>query len=279
MKKCVLANQRWSGLNSDLVCKTLNPRNLAAIIFLSTAKQSPIYSVILSGHRGRLFHHLGSSSLNLFRSALHLMLLLGLLLVAAYADSPADRTDVKRDQRQIPETTYKIQAGLEGEIYPVFANYASLQKQDKRTQSVVSVTVSNPGNTPLRQRMAVQIVGWSDQEIQVADVGAKATQTFVFAPAFLPRFYQNHEIVAATAHVSVSDMAGRSVYETTMPVRLRSSEHMYCGSSFKDAPFIASWVTPHNAHVEAILAQAKELTPDRRLPGYEPWNNPTQQDH
>lgn len=207
------------------------------------------------------------------------MLLLCLLLVSAYASSPADPKDnVKGDQRQIPQPAYKIEAGLEGEIYPVFANYASLQKQDKRTQSVVSVTVSNPGNTALHQRMAVQIVGWSDQEIQVADVGAKTTQTFVFAPAFLPRFYQNHEIVAATAHVAVSDMSGHAVYETTMPVRLRSAEDMYWGSSFKYAPFIASWVTPHNARVEAILAQAKELTPDRRLPGYEPWKNPSQQE-
>lgn len=207
------------------------------------------------------------------------MLLFGLMLVSAYADNPADRNDaVKRDQRQLPEPAYKIQAGLEGEIYPVFANYASLQKREQRSLSVVSVTVSNPGDTPLRRRMAVQIVGWSDQEIQVADIGAKATQTFVFAPAFLPRFYRNHEIVAATAQVSVSDMSGHSVYETTLPVRLRSSEDMYWGSSFKYAPFIASWVTPHDARVEAILAQAKELTPDRRLPGYEPWKNPSQQE-
>jgi hypothetical protein len=200
----------------------------------------------------------------------------GLLLgavVSASAGGPADRSNARRT-----EPTYKIQAGLEGEIYPVFANYASLQKQDQRSLGVVSVTVFNPGDAPLRQRVAVKIVGWSDQEIQVADVVAGATQTFIFAPAFLPRFYQNHEITAATAQVSVSDMSGHSVYETTMPVRLRSSEDMYWGSGFKYAPFIASWVTPHNARVEALLAQAKELTPDRRLPGYETWKNPSQQE-
>ncbi|MFI5105107.1 MAG: hypothetical protein ACHP79_09315, partial [Terriglobales bacterium] len=210
------------------------------------------------------------------------MLLTALLLgpvASAYAEDPSDRADTtKRDLRQRLEPTYKIQAGLDGEIYPVFANYASLQKRDERSLGVVSVTVSNPGDTPLRQRVAVKIVGWSDQEIQIADVGAGATQTLIFAPAFLPRFYQNREIIAATAQVSVSDMAGRSGYEGTMPVRLRSSQDMYWGSGFKYARFIASWVTPHDARVEAILAQAKEYTPDRRLPGYEPWKNPGQQE-
>jgi hypothetical protein len=206
------------------------------------------------------------------------MVLSGLLL-GPMASPYADTSDAgKRDERLRTEPTYKIQAGLEGEIYPVFANYASLQKQDKRSLGAVSVTVSNPGATPLRQRVAVKIVGWSDQEIQIADVAAGATQTFIFAPTFLPRFYQNHEIIAATAQVSVSDMSGHSVYETTMPVRLRSSEDMYWGSSFKYAPFIASWVTPHDARVEALLAQAKELTPDRRLPGYESWKNASQQE-
>ncbi|HJX85048.1 MAG TPA: hypothetical protein VJ723_11950 [Candidatus Angelobacter sp.] len=198
----------------------------------------------------------------------------GLLLGFAFPDSTSD---VNAPPSRL-EPTYKVQVGLEGEIYPVFANFASLQQRDKRSLSVVSVTVSNPSKTPLRERVAVQIVGWSDLEIQIADVAAGSTQTFIFAPAFLPRFYQNHEIAAATAHVSVSDMSGHSVYETTMPVRLRSSEDMYWGSSFKYAPFIASWVTPHNARVEALLAQAKELMPDRRLPGYEPWKNPSQQE-
>ncbi|MBZ5532211.1 MAG: hypothetical protein LAO20_12330 [Acidobacteriia bacterium] len=220
--------------------------------------------------------------MNILFSTLQSVLLTALLLgpvASAYAEDPSDRADTtKRELRQRLEPTYKIQAGLDGEIYPVFANYASLQKRDERSLGVVSVTVSNPGAAPLRQRVAVKIVGWSDQEIQIADVGAGASQTFVFAPAFLPRFYQNHEIIAATAQVSVSDMAGHSGYEATVPVRLRSSQDMYWGSGFKYARFIASWVTPHDSRVEAILAQAKEYTPDRRLPGYEPWKNPGPQE-
>jgi hypothetical protein len=54
---------------------------------------------------------------------------------------------------------------------------------------------------------------------------------------------------------------------------------MFWGKGFKYAQFIASWVTPHDARVEKILSQAKELMPGRRLPGYEDWKNAAGQEH
>ncbi len=173
---------------------------------------------------------------------------------------------------------FQIHAGLDGEIYPVFANYASLQKPKDRRFGVVAVTISNPASDGLREQVSVQVPGWSDQETQTAEVAPGGSQTLMFAPSFLPRFYQNHEIVAATARVSVADMAGGSVLDTTVPVRLRSSEDMYWGLGFQYAPYIASWVTPHDPRVEAVLAQAKEYTSDRRLPGYEEWKNAAEQE-
>jgi hypothetical protein len=53
---------------------------------------------------------------------------------------------------------------------------------------------------------------------------------------------------------------------------------MFWGNGFKDASFIASWVTPHDRRVEAVLARAKQFTPDHRLPGYESWKNVAQQE-
>lgn len=203
-----------------------------------------------------------------------LVLLLGLLSPAHASDNTADRGDarVTSAPRQ-PSPEYKVTAGMDGEIYPVFANYASLQKQNERTFGVLSVNVSNPGETPLRQRIAVKVAGWSDQEIQLVDLGPGASKLYMFAPTFLPRLYNNHEIIAATAEVSITDMSGASVYETTLPVRLRSAEDMYWGSNFRFAPFIASWVTPHDLRVESVLGKAKNFTLDHRLPGYESWKN------
>jgi len=205
-----------------------------------------------------------------------------LVLCASFAmagESDADKPGIHPPVKRQPGPTYKIEAGIDGEIYPVFANYASLLGQNDRTFGVVAIAISNPGSTPLHQRVAVRVFGWSDEEIQMIDLEAGARRTLLFAPSFLPRFYKNQEIVAATVHVSVTNLAGRTVYETTAPVRLRSSEDMYWGRSFKYAPFIASWVTPHDSEVEEVLARAKNYTPDRRLPGYENWKDEADQEH
>src|SRR5580765_6826802 len=194
-------------------------------------------------------------------------------------DASADRGDLRPPApvRQ-PAATYKIQAGIDGEIYPVFANYASLQRKGDRTFGVVSVTLSNTTAEPMSRRVSVRIPGWSDQEIQTVEVAPGTTRTVVFAPAFLPRLYQNHEIIAATAQVTITDPVSSSSYETTVPVRLRSAEDMFWGNGFKYASFIASWVTPHDRNVESVLARAKAYTADRRLPGYETWKTAAQQE-
>jgi hypothetical protein len=204
------------------------------------------------------------------------VLSLGAPKSARVGDMPGNRENLPVSPSQ--HALYSIQAGLNGELYPVFANYASLQKKNERRFGAVAVTVSNPTSTTLRQRITVQIAGWSDQEIQTAELAPGAAQTLMFAPSFLPRFYQNREIIAATANISVTDMAGRNVYETTAPVRLRSGEDIYWGQNFEYAAFIASWVTPHDGRVEALLAEAKEYNADHRLPGYEDWKNAAKQE-
>jgi hypothetical protein len=215
------------------------------------------------------------------KSAAIATLSLGLMLAprAFAGDVSADRADVRPPApvRQLLPT-YKIQAGIDGEIYPVFANYASLQRSGDRTFGVVSVTLSNTSEVAMLRRISAEIPGWSDREIQTVEIAAGTTRTLVFAPAFLPRLYQNHEIMAATAHVTISDSASNGLYETTVPVRLRSVEDMFWGNGFKYASFIASWVTPHDRLVEAVLTRAKRFTPDHRLPGYENWKTAAQQE-
>lgn len=172
------------------------------------------------------------------------------------------------------EPTYAVEAGLGGDIFPVFANFASFRTAAERQTGIVTVSVTNPTPGLLRNRVTVRIPGWSDQEIQIVEMGAGQVRKLYFAPTFQPRLYRNREIAAATALVEVTDMGGREIYTTTVPVRLRSADDMYWGKEFKYARFIASWVTPHDAQVEAILMRAKEYMPGRRLPGYETWRVP-----
>ena len=200
----------------------------------------------------------------------------GLLLSgSAVAGGDFDKPEVTRPVRSTrsPEPTFKIESGIDGDVFPAFANYASLQSPDQRKWGVVSVNVSNSTDSDQRYRIAVKVVGWSDQEVQMVSVPAGAVRTFTFAPSFLPRLYRNREIVPATAQIQIADGSGKSVYSSTVPVRLRAVEDMFWGQGFRYAQFIASWVTPHDPRVERVLSNAKELMPGRRLPGYEEWKN------
>jgi hypothetical protein len=212
------------------------------------------------------------------------------LLVCIAALIPIAGARLKTDKPEAPppastaitaalEPVYAVQAGLDGEIFPAFANYASLQKPRDRKIATVTVRVMNSTKELLKNRISVQIPGWSDQEIQMIEVAAGESRTVTFAPTFLPRLFANREIAAATAVVTATDRGGRVMYNATVPVRLRAAEDMYWGPNFRFAPFIAAWVTPHDPRVEDILSRAKEFMPGRRLPGYEPWKNTAGQVH
>lgn len=192
----------------------------------------------------------------------------------------ADSTNIPVQHVAISEgtqPTYDLNAGIDGEIFPAFANYASLQRPKERQFGTFTVTVTNSTDAPLVRRISVQVPGWSDLELRNVVIGAGEKRTMFFAPTFLPRLYANREIIAATAVIRVTDRAGHILHTETTPVRLRSTEDMYWGKDFKFAPFIASWVTPHDPQVEAVLSRAKEFMPGRRLPGYESWKSPDQQ--
>jgi hypothetical protein len=177
-----------------------------------------------------------------------------------------------------PEPTYKVSVGFDGEVFPVFANYSSMLAPQKRDWGLVNVTISNPTDAGIRSRISVQVPGWSDREIQIVELGAGEVRTVRFSPTFHERLYRNREIAAATAEIEVSTPAGQAIMQTTAQLRLRSADDMYWGSQFKYAPFIASWVTPHDLQVEKILSKAKEFAPQRRLPGYEVWKSATEQE-
>ncbi len=215
------------------------------------------------------------------RTTLYVCLLAAALAAPLFAgdfDLGKNKIPAPEQKPRAMEPVYAVRAGLDGEIFPAIANYTSLQKPQDRKWVTVTVRVTNSSDSPLRQRVAVQVPGWSDQEIQTVELAAGQKQDLRFAPTFLPRLYANREITAATVAVQVSDMAGRAVFATTIPVRLRAAEDMYWGSEFRNAEFIAAWVAPHEAAVEEVLAVAKEFAPLRRLPGYEESKPAAQQE-
>ena len=175
------------------------------------------------------------------------------------------------------QPTYSIEAGIDGEIFPAFANYASLQRPKERQIGTFTVTITNSSENAVSTRVSVGVPGWSDTEIQNVSIGAGEIRKLLFAPTFLPKLYTNHEITAATGVLRIADGVGKTLDEQTVSVRLRSANDIYWGKTFQFAPFIASWVMPHDARVEAVLTRAKEFMPGRRLPGYEPHKSADEQ--
>ncbi len=174
------------------------------------------------------------------------------------------------NERQ-PQPTYSVVAGIDGDIFPVFANYFAFQKQTERQSGTITVTIRNSSDKLLQTRVSVRVPGWSDEEVQYVDVAAGRVRNVQFAPTFLPRFYRNREVAPASVAVAISDLGGKPIWSATVPVRLRSAGDMYWGREFEYSNFIASWITPHDPNVEMILGRAKEFMPGRRLPGYETW--------
>ena len=227
-------------------------------------------------------HRYGEAPAPFVRVLCAVILLAGFLPPAYAADAdvslgPAESPKPKARIRT-PQPVYSVQVGIDNEIFPVFANYASLHRREDRTWGMVAVSISNSTDSLLRNRVTVQVPGWSDQEIQVVEIAAGDVKTLIFSPSFLPRLYRNKEIAAATVVVEATDMGGRPVFQQTVPTRLRAAGDMFWGTSFRYAPFIASWVTPHDPRVELLLSRAKEYMPGRRLPGYEDWKAPEQQE-
>src|SRR5690242_21469630 len=72
-----------------------------------------------------------------------------LLSTSAFAGGDFDKPDVAKPVRitRSPEPTFKIESGIDGDVFPAFANYASLQSPDQRKWGVVSITASNPTDT------------------------------------------------------------------------------------------------------------------------------------
>jgi hypothetical protein len=174
---------------------------------------------------------------------------------------------VSKSEPTGPQATFKVDA--QADIFPVLANYASTLTPGYRDWGVVTVSVMNSSSDSLRERLAVEIPGWSEQEVQIADVAAGHVEQYRFAPTLQARALNNHDLGSATAVVIATDRAGREVYRSSAPVRIHSVEDMYWGQDSSAARFLASWVTPHDSQVEALLARAKALAPGGKLPGYE----------
>src|SRR5512133_1224335 len=74
------------------------------------------------------------------------------ILVPGFAGNSDAKEKIARPTSGVrtPQPTYEVSVGLDGEIYPVFANYASLKDPRQRNWGTVAVRVTNSTADPLR---------------------------------------------------------------------------------------------------------------------------------
>ena len=76
------------------------------------------------------------------------------VLVAAGTESAADleKMHPRANAASLSVPTYSVQVGLDNEIFPAFANFASLQKPQERTWGTVIIKIENPSDVPMHNR-------------------------------------------------------------------------------------------------------------------------------
>src|SRR5690349_6079940 len=84
------------------------------------------------------------------------VLALGIIMVSGVAAWAPEQTrtapPVATVNQRVP-ATYDVTVGLDGEIYPAFANFASLRRVRERKWGTVTVRVNNNSSELLRNRI------------------------------------------------------------------------------------------------------------------------------
>ena len=161
------------------------------------------------------------------------------------------------------QLSYKLDLPGRGEIFP-----ALTAGRPADYWPVAVLTISNASEHPVAQTVWAQIPGWSAPAQHSLIVGPHSTQVLQISPELLPRAFANQEFRRATLDVSVSSPQGPDRYFQRKAVFLHSAYDLYWGKSFSNAQFIARWVTPHDAAVLRLVAEARRYVRNGRLPGY-----------
>lgn len=161
------------------------------------------------------------------------------------------------------QINYKLDLPGRGEIFP-----ALTAGRPADYWPVAVLTISNASDRPLAQTVEAQIPGWSARAQHSLIVGPHSTQNLRISPELLPRAFANQEFRRATLEVRVSGPQDPEHYFQERPVFLHSAYDLYWGRSFSNAQFIARWVTPHDAAVLRLVAEARRYVRNGRMPGY-----------
>lgn len=158
---------------------------------------------------------------------------------------------------------YQINMPGRGEIFPAMAG-----AQAADYWPLATLSIANTATKPVLQIITAQVRGWSAELRETAVVGPHEVRTFSLDPELLARAYENGEMRSATLDVEVQDPVTGHTFAQQRTVFLHGASDLYWGRKFANAQLLARWVTPHDARVLQLVANAERLIPGRHMRGY-----------
>lgn len=187
-----------------------------------------------------------------------------LALRVTVENPPALAREIKAPGPASPlQVSYQLELPGRGEIFPALSAGGA---QDYWPVAVMNI--SNQSDSPTLRVITAQVNGWSQITEQTIVVGPRETRGVTLAPELLPQAYANEEIRRATLAVRVVDPQGVVSFAQDRPVLLHSGSDLYWGKKFANAQWVARWVTPHDAAVLKLVANARAHVPGGRMRGY-----------
>jgi hypothetical protein len=157
---------------------------------------------------------------------------------------------------------YQLDLPGRGEIFPALSSATD-------RWPIAILTIANHSDRPVWQAVRAQVTpGWANPTEQTLILAPHETRSLPLSPELTPAAYENNEIRRATIQVVVTNADGEVNYARERQVLLHSALDLYWGQRFSNAQYVARWVTPHDAAVLQLVANATHYLPGGRFRGY-----------
>ena len=158
---------------------------------------------------------------------------------------------------------YELDVPGRGEVFPAMSEVDAPEYWP-----VAILRVTNTADRAVAQTVSAEIPGWSRRTERSVIVGPRETQRVAIQPSLLPRALENEETHQARLEVKAIGPDSSVLFVDDRTVLIHGGSEIYWGRKFANAQVTARWVTPHDAAVLALVAQARRYVPRGRLAGY-----------
>lgn len=158
---------------------------------------------------------------------------------------------------------YKLDVPGRGEIFPAMAAGTA-----KEYWPLAVLNVTNTAEQPVVHTITAEVPGWTRRSEETLVIAPRETRTVRFNPELLPWAFENEEVRQAKLEVRAVTPDGATAFSESRPVLLHGASDLYWGKRFANAQYVTRWVTPHDAAVLKLVADARRFVRRGRLPGY-----------